>query len=73
MGYSDEVLSTLETSTEGGMASQLKKILEKVIERNELITEEARKTTSQAIRDLNNPSSVFSKELRPLLPLRYSS
>ncbi|XP_076761525.1 ecdysone-inducible gene E3 [Xylocopa sonorina] len=71
-GYSDEVLNTLETSAEGGIGPQLKKILAKLLERNELTREDARTRTSQAIRDLDNPSSVLSKELRRLLPLRYS-
>ncbi|XP_031845749.2 ecdysone-inducible gene E3 isoform X1 [Nomia melanderi] len=72
-GYSDEVLNTLETSAEGGVVPQLRKILDKVLERNELTREDARTRTTQAVRDLNNPSSALSKELRPLLPLRYSS
>ncbi|CAL7939012.1 unnamed protein product [Xylocopa violacea] len=71
-GYSDEVLNTLETSAEGGIGPQLKKILAKLLERNELTREDARTRTSQAVRDLDNPSSILSKELRRLLPLRYS-
>ncbi|XP_003703686.2 ecdysone-inducible gene E3 [Megachile rotundata] len=71
-GYSDEVLNTLETSAEGGIGSQLKKILDKVLERNELTRDDARTRTHQAVRDLNNPSSMLNKDLRPLLPLRYS-
>ncbi|XP_076645004.1 ecdysone-inducible gene E3 [Halictus rubicundus] len=71
-GYSDEVLNTLETSAEGGVAPQLKTILEKVLERNELTREDAKTRTRQAVKDLDNPSSNLSRELRPLLPLRYS-
>lgn len=71
-GYSDEVLNTLMTSAEGGVAPQLKKILDKILERNELTRDDAKMRTNQAIRDLDNPSSTLSKELRPLLPLRYS-
>ncbi|XP_078036803.1 ecdysone-inducible gene E3 [Augochlora pura] len=71
-GYSDEVLNTLETSAEGGVAPQLKKILDKVLERNELTREDAKTRTRQAVRDLDNSSSILSRELRPLLPLRYS-
>ncbi|XP_076382122.1 ecdysone-inducible gene E3 [Megalopta genalis] len=71
-GYSDEVLNTLETFAEGGVAPQLKKILDKVLERNELTRDDARTRTRQAIRDLDDPSSTLSRELRPLLPLRYS-
>ncbi|KAK1130650.1 hypothetical protein K0M31_018767 [Melipona bicolor] len=71
-GYSDEVLNTLETSAEGGIGPQLKKILSKMLEQNELTRDDARMRTSQTIRDLDNPSSVLSKDLRPLLPLRYS-
>ncbi|KAF3427235.1 hypothetical protein E2986_13758 [Frieseomelitta varia] len=71
-GYSDEVLNTLETSAEGGIGPQLKKILSKMLEQNELTRDDARMRTSQAIRDLDNPSSVLNKDLRPLLPLRYS-
>ncbi|XP_029038212.2 uncharacterized protein LOC114873736 [Osmia bicornis bicornis] len=71
-GYSDEVLNTLETSAEGGIGSQLKKILDKVLERNELTRDDAKTRTHQAVRDLNNPSSTLNKELRPILPLRYS-
>ncbi|KAK9300025.1 hypothetical protein QLX08_007143 [Tetragonisca angustula] len=71
-GYSDEVLNTLETSAEGGIGPQLKKILSRMLEQNELTRDDARMRTSQAIRDLDNPSSVLNKDLRPLLPLRYS-
>ncbi|XP_017763052.1 PREDICTED: protein slender lobes [Eufriesea mexicana] len=71
-GYSNEVLDTLESSAEGGIGPQLKKILSKVLERNELTRDDARTRTSQTVRDLDNPSSILSKELRPLLPLRYS-
>lgn len=71
-GYSDEVLNSLETSAEGGIAPQLKKILDKVLERNELTRADAKTRTSQTIRDLDNPSTTLSKELRTLLPLRYS-
>ncbi|XP_016905698.2 uncharacterized protein LOC107993669 [Apis cerana] len=71
-GYSDEVLNTLETSAEGGIGPQMKKILSKVLERNELTREDARMRASQAVRDLDNPSSMLNKDLRAVLPLRYS-
>ncbi|XP_053985798.1 uncharacterized protein LOC128880108 isoform X2 [Hylaeus volcanicus] len=71
-GYSDEVLNVLMTSAEGGVAPQLKKILDKVLERNELTRDDAKLKTNQTIRDLNNPSSTLNKDLRPVLPLRYS-
>ncbi|XP_017893163.1 uncharacterized protein LOC108632847 [Ceratina calcarata] len=71
-GYSDEVLNTLQTSAEGGIGPQMKKILGKVLERNELTRDDAKLRTNQTIRDLDNTSSDISKELRPLLPLRYS-
>ncbi|XP_076624055.1 ecdysone-inducible gene E3 isoform X1 [Colletes latitarsis] len=71
-GYSDEVLNTLMTSVEGGIAPQLKNILDKVLERNELTRDDAKIKTNQTIQDLDNPSSTLSKEMRPLLPLRYS-
>ncbi|XP_076231242.1 ecdysone-inducible gene E3 [Calliopsis andreniformis] len=71
-GYSDEVLNTLESSAEGGLVPQLKKILDKIMERNELTREDAKIKTTQTLRDLENPSSLLGKELRPLLPLRYS-
>ncbi|CAK9800891.1 hypothetical protein ANTQUA_LOCUS2614 [Anthophora quadrimaculata] len=71
-GYSDEVLNTLQTSAEGGVGPQLKKILAKMLERNELTRDDAKTRSSQVIRDLDNPSSILSKELRPLLPLRYA-
>ncbi|XP_012534786.2 uncharacterized protein LOC105835782 [Monomorium pharaonis] len=71
-GYTDEVLKILYSSAEGGIGPQLKQLLEKVIERNELTRDDAKLRTSQALRDLNNPGSSLSKDLRPLLPLRYT-
>ncbi|XP_068984660.1 uncharacterized protein [Bombus flavifrons] len=71
-GFSDDVLNTLQSSAEGGIGPQLKKILSKLLERNELTREDARMRTSLAVRDLDNPSSMLNKDLRPLLPLRYS-
>ncbi|KAG7206125.1 hypothetical protein KM043_003518 [Ampulex compressa] len=71
-GYSDQVLETLRTSAEGGIGPQLRVILGKVMERNELTKEDAKMKTSQALRDLDEPSSSLSKDLRRLLPLRYT-
>ncbi|EZA57835.1 hypothetical protein DMN91_002392 [Ooceraea biroi] len=72
-GYSDEVLKDLQSSAEGGVGPQLKKLLEKVIERNELTRDDAKMRTSQALRDLDDPASALSKDLRRLLPLRYTA
>lgn len=71
-GYTDEVLKILHTSAEGGVGPQLKQLLEKVIEKNELTRDDAKLRTSQALRDLDNPASALSKDLRRLLPLRYT-
>lgn len=70
-GYSDEILKNLHSSAEGGVGSQLKKLLEKVIERNELTRDDAKIKTSQTLRDLDHPASALNKDLRRLLPLRY--
>ncbi|KAM0736237.1 hypothetical protein ACS0PU_010198 [Formica fusca] len=70
-GYSDEILKNLHSSAEGGVGSQLKKLLEKVIERNELTRDDAKIKTSQTLRDLDDPASALNKDLRRLLPLRY--
>ncbi|XP_014616490.1 PREDICTED: uncharacterized protein LOC106793797 [Polistes canadensis] len=72
-GYSKEVLQVLETSAEGGLGSQLKKLLDKILERNELTREDAKNKTNMIIRDLQEPASEISKDLRNLLPLRFSS
>jgi len=71
-GYSDEVLKTLHSSAEGGVGPQLKKLLEKVVERNELTRDDAKIRTSQALCDLDDPASALNKDLRRLLPLRYT-
>lgn len=71
-GYSDDVLTTLQSSAEGGVGPQLKRLLEKVVVRNELTRDDAKKNASQALRDLDNPASALSKDLRCLLPLRYT-
>lgn len=71
-GYTDEVMKILYSSAEGGIGPQLKQLLEKVVERNELTRDDAKLKTSQALRDLDNPASSLSKDLRPLLPLRYT-
>lgn len=71
-GYTDEVLKILHTSAEGGVGPQLKQLLEKVVEKNELTRDDAKLRTSQALRDLDNPASALSKDLRRLLPLRYT-
>ncbi|XP_011266262.1 uncharacterized protein LOC105257379 [Camponotus floridanus] len=71
-GYSDEVLKTLHSSAEGGVGPQLKKLLEKVVERNELTRDDAKIKTSQALCDLDDPASALNKDLRRLLPLRYT-
>nr|XP_050857718.1 uncharacterized protein LOC127067152 [Vespula vulgaris] len=71
-GYSDEVLQVLDTSAEGGIGPQLKKLLDKVLERNELTREDAKNRTKLVIRDLEEPASLLSNDLRKLLPLRFS-
>lgn len=71
-GYSDEVLKTLHSSAEGGVGPQMTQILKKVVERNELTRDDAKLKTSQTLRDLDNPASALSKDLRTLLPLRYT-
>ncbi|XP_070164918.1 uncharacterized protein Impe3 [Polyergus mexicanus] len=70
-GYSDEILKNLRSSAEGGIGSQLKKLLEKVTERNELTRDDAKIKTLQTLRDLDDPASALNKDLRRLLPLRY--
>ncbi|XP_032679064.1 uncharacterized protein LOC116847792 isoform X2 [Odontomachus brunneus] len=70
-GYSDDVLKVLQSSAEGGVGPQLKSLLEKVIERNELTRDDAKTKTAKALRDLDNPASPLNKDLRRLLPLRY--
>lgn len=70
-GYSDEVLTTLQSTAEGGVGPQLKRLLEKVVERNELTRDDAKTRASEALRDLDNPASALNKDLRRLLPLRY--
>ncbi|XP_015185406.1 PREDICTED: uncharacterized protein LOC107071169 [Polistes dominula] len=72
-GYSKEVLQVLETSSEGGIGPQLKTLLDKLLERNELTREDAKNKTNMVIRDLQDPASELSKDLRNLLPLRFSS
>lgn len=71
-GYSDEVLKALHSSAEGGVGPQLKKLLEKVVERNELTRDDAKIKTSQALCNLDDPASALNKDLRRLLPLRYT-
>ncbi|KYN18493.1 PREDICTED: histone H3.v1 [Trachymyrmex cornetzi] len=71
-GYTDEVLKILYSSAEGGIGPQLKQLLEKVVEKNELTRDDAKLRTSQALRDLDNPASALSMDLRRLLPLRYT-
>lgn len=71
-GYSDEVLKVLQSSAEGGVGPQLKSLLEKVTERNELTRDDAKSKTTKALRDLDNPASALNKDLRRLLPLRYT-
>ncbi|XP_029165656.1 uncharacterized protein LOC114936578 isoform X2 [Nylanderia fulva] len=71
-GYSDEILKSLHSSAEGGVGPQLKQLLEKVVERNELTRDDAKIKTSQALNDLDNPASALNKDLRRLLPLRFT-
>lgn len=72
-GYSDEILKSLQSSAEGGVGPQLKTLLKKVIERNELTRDDAKSRTTEALRDLDNPASELNKDLRRLLPLRYTA
>ncbi|KAL0128216.1 hypothetical protein PUN28_003460 [Cardiocondyla obscurior] len=71
-GYTEDVLKILHSSAEGGVGPQLKQLLEKVVERNELTRDDAKTRTSQALRDLDDPASALNKDLRLLLPLRYT-
>ncbi|KYN34522.1 hypothetical protein ALC56_11009 [Trachymyrmex septentrionalis] len=71
-GYTDEILKILYSSAEGGIGPQLKQLLKKVVEKNELTRDDAKLRTSQALRDLDNPASALSMDLRRLLPLRYT-
>jgi len=71
-GYTNEVLRILHSSAEGGIGPQLKQLLGKVVERNELTRDDAKLRTSQALRDLDDPASALSKDLRRLLPLRFT-
>lgn len=72
-GFSDEILKDLQSSAEGGVGSQLKLLLEKVVMRNELTRDDAKSRTTEALRDLDNPASLLNKDLRRLLPLRYTA
>ncbi|KAK2582555.1 hypothetical protein KPH14_004846 [Odynerus spinipes] len=72
-GYADEVLQVLESSAESGIGPQLKSLLDKILERNELTREDARSRTRIVLRDLEDPASELSKDLRRVLPLRFSS
>ncbi|XP_025160834.1 cell wall protein DAN4 isoform X2 [Harpegnathos saltator] len=72
-GYSDEVLQALQSSAEGGVGPQLKTLLEKVVERSELTRDDAKSRTTEALRDLDDPASALNKDLRRLLPLRYTA
>lgn len=71
-GFGDDVLKILQSSAEGGIKPQLKQLLEKVVERNELTRDDAKNRTSQAMRDLDDPASALSQDLNNLLPLRYT-
>ncbi|XP_057318667.1 dentin matrix acidic phosphoprotein 1 [Microplitis mediator] len=71
-GYSDEVLKTLETSAEGGIGPQLQKLLEKILERNEVTRDDAKVKITGMLKELKEPGSEINKDLRPLLPLRFN-
>ncbi|XP_066602393.1 neurofilament heavy polypeptide [Prorops nasuta] len=71
-GYSDEVLLALESSSEGGIGPQLKTLLDKIVERNELTRDEASNKTMIVLRDLDDPASQLTKDLRRILPLRFT-
>lgn len=70
-GYSDDVLKTLETSAEGGIGPQLQKLLEKIVERNELTRAEAKEKISATLKDLKEPGSAVNTDLRRLVPLNF--
>lgn len=72
-GYTDEVLKSLRSSAEGGVGPQLKQLLERMIERNELTREDAKMRTSEALRDLDDSASALNNDLRRILPLRYAA
>ncbi|XP_014488716.1 PREDICTED: uncharacterized protein LOC106751938 [Dinoponera quadriceps] len=72
-GYSDEVLKVLQSSVEGGVGPQLKTLLDKVIERNELTRDDAKSKAAEVRRDLDDHGSVLNKNLKHILPLRYTA
>ncbi|XP_034938118.1 uncharacterized protein DDB_G0283697 [Chelonus insularis] len=71
-GYSDEVLKTLQASAEGGIGPQLQKLLEKILERNEVTRDDAKVKVVEMLKELNNPGSEINRDLRRLLPLRFN-
>ncbi|CAD6237511.1 GSCOCG00002350001-RA-CDS [Cotesia congregata] len=71
-GYSDEVLKTLKTSAEGGIGPQLQKLLEKILERNDVTRDDAKTKITAMLKELKEPVSEVNKDLRLLLPLRFN-
>lgn len=71
-GYSDGVLQTLETSSGGGVGPQLKTILDKVKDSNELTGDDAKMRIDIVLRDLSDQGSSLNTDLRRLLPLRFT-
>ena len=71
-GYTDRVLKTLETSSEGGTGPQLRTLLEKAVINNELVRDETKSQVSLSLNKLSDPASTLSRDLRRLTPLRYS-
>ncbi|XP_051159699.1 uncharacterized protein LOC127280610 isoform X2 [Leptopilina boulardi] len=70
-GFSDEVIKTLSSSIKAGIGFQLKKILEKSLERGELTRDNSKIQAQKTINDLKDTKSYLSTDLRRLLPLRY--
>ncbi|XP_043289931.1 nucleolin 1-like isoform X2 [Venturia canescens] len=70
-GYSDEVLQTLKSSSEGGVGPQIRTLLEKTLERKELTRDDAKAKLLLTLKNLRDPSTVLNRDLRRLVPLRY--
>ncbi|XP_012273684.1 uncharacterized protein LOC105696084 [Orussus abietinus] len=70
-GYSDDVMKFLESSSEGGVGPQLKRILTKITEKQELTREDAKMKTGVVLRDLDDPGSILNRDLKLVVPLRF--
>ncbi|XP_046740218.1 uncharacterized protein LOC124407764 [Diprion similis] len=71
-GYSDTVLKFLQETSGGGAGVQLRLLLEKVMEKNELMRYDAIVKTRAMIALLKDPGSRLSTDLRnQVLPMRF--